>query len=61
MKEEDLQTLLVQFQGQGIEKVFMSSCCGRVYLGIDPAQKCRTCEKRPVNIETPTQSAVDKP
>ena len=35
--------VLARFKAQGAEEVFVSTCCGRTYIGIDPAQGCRTC------------------
>jgi hypothetical protein len=46
-----LQLTAKPFFDQGAEKVFIVKCCGRVYVGLEPASKCRTCSKIPKNHE----------
>jgi hypothetical protein len=38
-----LQRLVTPFFEQGAEAVFLSVCCGRLYVGLTPPIKCRTC------------------
>jgi len=47
------------FLQQGVEVVYAVRCCGRVYLGREPAVKCRTCEKHPKNVEIRQEGDLD--
>ena len=47
------------FQAQGVELVYGTRCCNRVYLGRTPAVKCRTCAKPPKNVEIREESDLD--
>jgi hypothetical protein len=47
------------FQEQGVEVVYAVSCCERVYLGREPAVKCRTCDKHPKSKEIRTETDLD--
>lgn len=40
-------------------QVFAVHCCGRIYLGIQAASKCRTCDKIPQNIEIRSDGDLD--
>jgi len=55
---EAVKAAMVEFKNQGHEKVFISSCCGRTYVGAKPALKCRTCEKPPESHEEPTDGST---
>jgi hypothetical protein len=37
--------------------IYVAACCQRVYLGLHPAQGCRTCSNLPHNheVRTPQQ------
>jgi hypothetical protein len=59
MDAHDLRELYKVFQAQGVEVVYAVRCCGRVYLGRDPAVKCRTCAKLPKNIEIRAEADLD--
>ena len=39
-------------------KVYASRCCGRVYLGKEPATSCRTCDKIPTVTEVDSMKAA---
>lgn len=47
------------FQAQGVELVYLVRCCGRVYLGREPAVKCRTCDKHPKSKEIRCEADLD--
>lgn len=36
-----------QFFEQGHERVYVTSCCGRVLVTTEEATKCRTCDETP--------------
>lgn len=38
------------FQAQGKSTVQVVLCCGRLYMGLHAASKCRTCDRPPMNI-----------
>lgn len=59
MTPSDLHELYKIFQAQGAEVVYAVRCCGRVYLGRDPAVKCRTCSKHPKNVEVRSEKDLD--
>lgn len=51
MQDQELEKILKPFREQGVEKVYVSECCGRTYVGREPAKRCRTCDKTPVSKE----------
>jgi hypothetical protein len=52
-----LQAILPTYQLLGVERVFAVNCCGRVYVGTTPAQRCRTCTRTPENHEVRTDGS----
>jgi hypothetical protein len=46
-----LKLLAKEFFLQGAPKLFVGQCCGRIYIGVAPAVKCRTCNKSANNAE----------
>jgi len=44
-----LRNLLPVYKQQGADTVYVVSCCGRVYIGLNPAKACRTCAQVPTN------------
>lgn len=36
-----------QFFAEGRKRVYVASCCGRVLVAPEEAERCRTCDKRP--------------
>lgn len=62
-----MSTLLLQtaremykaFAAQGTEVVYAVRCCGRLFLGFEPARKCRTCQSQPKNVEIRTEADLD--
>ncbi len=56
---EVAKELYKAFASQKAEKVFAVVCCGRVYLGINPATRCRTCTSTPKNVEICTAADLD--
>lgn len=51
--------LYLVFRAQGAEVVYLVRCCGRAYLGLEPAVKCRTCDKHPKNKEIRSEADLD--
>lgn len=47
------------FVAQGVTHVYGTRCCGRVYLGQQPAMKCRTCQGQPKNVEIAQEGDLD--
>ena len=48
------------FQQQGQESVYAVHCCGRLYLGVAPATRCRTCELTPQNVKIGSEAEIDQ-
>lgn len=42
-----------------VTPVFLVRCCGRIYMGRDPASKCRTCDDTPKNVEIRNEADLD--
>lgn len=38
------------FFDQGATEVFMATCCGRLYAGIEPPKSCRGCQRTPIVV-----------
>lgn len=49
-----VRPLLPVFKQQGLDTVYVVSCCGRVYVGASAATTCRTCKKTPANYAVRT-------
>jgi len=45
--QEILERLTRPYFEQGAEEVFVSKCCGRVFVGTGKPQKCRSCTRKP--------------
>lgn len=45
------ERLLKPFRDSGESRVFVAECCGRLYVGLQPAAQCRTCDKEPVSTK----------
>lgn len=58
MYESEL-VILKGFDDTDIKKVFVSSCCERLYVGVDPATKCSTCPTIPENLELEWESFAE--
>jgi len=46
---EFARRLCEPFFETGAETVWVSSCCGRAFAGLEPAKLCRACQKKPTN------------
>ena len=46
-----LTRLAKPFFDQGVEKVFVTIHCNRVFVGRFPAQRCRVCGTKPEHLE----------
>jgi hypothetical protein len=57
MNTKAIEEILPTFQMQGVETVFVSECCGRIYVGRAAASSCRTCERTPVNQQVRTDGS----
>lgn len=44
-----IRNVLPVYKQLGVHTVYVVSCCGRVYVGLQIAKVCRTCAKAPVN------------
>lgn len=42
---EAFTVLVKPFFSSGLQEIYVACCCDRVYVGISPAEKCRTCQK----------------
>lgn len=51
---ETVRPLLAVFQSQGLDFVYVVSCCGRIYVGATAATTCRTCKNAPKNYPVKT-------
>ncbi len=49
-----VRPLLSVFKSQGLDLVYVVSCCERVYVGATAATTCRTCKKAPKNYPVKT-------
>jgi len=49
-----VKRILPAFQAQQLERVHVVTCCGRIYVGKEPATLCRTCRKVPLSYEVST-------
>ncbi len=47
------------FNAQNAPLVYAVYCCNRLYLGLDPAMKCRTCQVKPNNVEIRQEADLD--
>lgn len=47
------------FKAQNAETVYAVFCCERLYLGLEPAIKCRTCQVKPTNVELRSEADLD--
>lgn len=45
--EDALHSILAEFQKQGEKRVYVTECCGRLYVGVQIPTGCRTCSKTP--------------
>jgi rubrerythrin len=53
---------LVKFHEQAPEQVvYLARCCGRIYMGWEPAIKCGTCEQPAKNVELRDVRDLDNP
>lgn len=48
--EPNVSVLAKPLFDSGAKKVFVSKCCGRLYVGVEKPKGCRTC-KEPLNVE----------
>jgi len=53
---EEILRIVDGFKQQGVRLVYVAECCGRVYVGLEPPKRCRTCTKTPI-VETVEISA----
>lgn len=54
-----LKLLANEFFKQGSAKLYAGRCCGRTYIGVAPAVKCRTCSKPAKNVEILSVADLD--
>ena len=55
---ETLRRLAEPFFAQGEKRVFVGRCCGRVFVGAQPASSCKTCQQPFKNNECATIEQV---
>lgn len=48
---EALRRLVVPFFEANEPVVHLARCCGVVFVGVQPVDRCRTCQKAPTNHE----------
>lgn len=44
----ELAPVLAEFRRQDVDVVFVTLCCNRVFAGVAPPKRCRTCDTPPV-------------
>lgn len=59
-KAEILRSMVAPFFAQdGTRPLFVSMCCGRLYVGWDAPTKCRTCPTIPSPIKMESLADVE--
>lgn len=53
------RTLYRVFEEQNAPEVYGTVCCGRLYVGTQPARKCRTCQGVPKCIRISAEADLD--
>jgi hypothetical protein len=44
------QVALPFFEEDAARPLYLAECCGRLYVGISPAEYCRTCKQVPQHV-----------
>jgi hypothetical protein len=53
-KAEAIARLAVPFFQQGAPRVFIAVCCSKLFVGIEPPVRCKTCKQVPKAHEVAT-------
>lgn len=60
MTPDVLRAVVAPFFAADPAPLYASSCCGRLYVGREPATMCRTCPKIPEPVQIGSLDDVDQ-